>query len=1317
MGVKPSAAVVGDPQIALLHRFLDAPVLRHPEHLALDVPPVDGRERRVLTYAALRDRSCALAAALTAYVDRDAVVAILLPRDIELFVAQVAVLQAGAAFVCLDPSFPDDHARFVLGDSGAVALLTDGAGSARAATFDLTVPVIDVGCTEVPGFDVLGAPDVAPGDLAYLIYTSGTTGRPKGVMVEHRNVANLIASNLDAFGLGPADRCAQSSSAAYDSSIDETWLAFASGATLVVVDDRTVRAGPDLVAWLHDERITVFCPPPTLLRTTGCRDPQAELPHLRLLYVGGEALAEDIVERWSHPWRLENGYGPTECAIVATRATVRRGEEVTIGHPVAGNEAYVLDDALASVADGEIGELCIGGVGVARGYRNLPALTVERFPVHPEIGRIYRTGDLVRRRPDGALVCLGRRDLQVKVRGHRIELEAVESTLASLPGVREAVCTMQGPRLVGFVVPESPGSTPDASELRAQLARQLPAAMVPSRLGALEALPITVGGKLDRARLPLLDDPGTLDGGYDGVDDGLDDGLNDIEALLARGLATALGRRVGPDDDLFADLGADSLAIAEAVSIFRDDARTRMLTVRDVIEAANVRALRARCPDLNGHDDDTSPIVDGVPAVRRAPWPMTVAQGAWMLGELVIAGLAAHALVIDLLPRLVSSGGVVGSLATVGASSAAAALVWFPVALFVTVVLKAVLLRRTPTAVVPYWTTTHLRLWIVSRAARRIPWRWLAGTPLAGFTLRVLGAEVGRGVHIARGVDFSHGGWDLLHLGDEVVLARDAAVRTVEHGRDGLVTGRIEIGAGAVVGVRAYVGPSGVLGDDAILTDLSALDVGGIAGAGEVWDGVPARRVAPASRRADAPAEHRRVAAQTLRAVSFGVGVRGLVELPGLLLAGAIVAMSGASSADVAAWLASPRFTTTAVLGAVAFAVLRVPVTLLVEALVVRVISPSEPGSVALSSFTWDRVRVTTQIVDASSRWLSGTLLWPRWLRLAGMRIGANSEVSTVIDVVPSLVELGPESFLADGIYLAPPRVRHGRVTLAHTTLGHNTFVGNHAVITAGAALPDGVLIGVSTVTGARTVDGPGTWFGRPPLRMPRAGAPAFDRSATHEPSVVRRVNRWFWELLRFAVPAVAVLLGFVWLAIADRNGTTGALVAAPLTGLAAVGVVIAAKWVLLGRVQPGTHALWSCWCSRWDFLYVLWDWIARPPLSQLEGSLLLNSALRAFGMHLGRGVVLAGRFSQVVDPDMLHFDDDAVVDADFQAHTFEDRVLKIDHVHLRAGAHAATYAVLFYGSDLGERAVLRPVSVALKGERLPAARDYIGVPVRERAP
>ena len=436
----------------LLHQFFVSAVRRWPERTAVEIPPGHDRpDRRRVTYAELERQAETVAGALRGLAGRDSIVAILLPRRSEwLYSAQLGTLKAGGAYASMDPAFPDGRIREILedawggppglppgmpkaGQDACPTLLTDAEGAARARGigFGGRILVVD----EMEDSPAASAECLAdPASLAYVIYTSGTTGRPKGVMVEHRSIVNLVASDIEEFRLTPDARVSQNSSPAYDSSIEEIWLAFAAGATLVVVDDETVRLGPDLAAWLRRERITVFCPPPTLLRAMGCEDPEAELPELEFIYTGGEALPQDLADRWSKGRRLVNGYGPTECAVTATRTYIHPGEPVSIGRPIPGLQAWVLDDSFEEAAEGQWGELCLGGIGLARGYRNRPAQTAEKFVSHPRFGRIYRTGDLVHRAADGDYFYHGRADSQVKIRGYRVELEEIEMRAGGLEG-------------------------------------------------------------------------------------------------------------------------------------------------------------------------------------------------------------------------------------------------------------------------------------------------------------------------------------------------------------------------------------------------------------------------------------------------------------------------------------------------------------------------------------------------------------------------------------------------------------------------------------------------------------------------------------------------------------------------------------------------------------------------------------------------------------------------------------------------------------------------------------------------------------------
>jgi non-ribosomal peptide synthetase-like protein len=258
--------------------------------------------------------------------------------------------------------------------------------------------------------------------------------------------------------------------------------------------------------------------------------------------------------------------------------------------------------------------------------------------------------------------------------------------------------------------------------------------------------------------------------------------------------------------------------------------------------------------------------------------------------------------------------------------------------------------------------------------------------------------------------------------------------------------------------------------------------------------------------------------------------------------------------------------------------------------------------------------------------------------------------------------------------------------------------------------LPDNVLLGVCTVAGEAMESGR-SWFGHPPFELPRREVVACDPKLTVRPTALRYCTRLFWELLRFGLPIPPVLAGLWWVRVASTAGPAAVCGAAVAAEAALCGLALAVKWGLLGRIRPGQHPFWACWCGRWDLLYVAWESWARPTMLHLEGTLLLSWYLRAMGARLGKRVVLGPGFAQVVDPDMLIIEDDATVSAQFQAHTFEDRVLKMDYVHVRRGATVGTASVPMYGADIGAGAYVAPHSVVMKDEHLLPGVRYAGAP------
>lgn len=1394
----------------LVSGFLDThlrnTIVRFPDAIALDIPPSEGVSlRRLYTYQEFGESVDSIKAELGKWkVGRGNIVAVLLPRsDPSAFTAPIAVLERGGAWVSIDPSFPDGHIQRILADAEPVVVVTDSSGQDRCKSLGLQssgiLNVENTSPSESHAYD----PNVGRGsenrehlgngkqsgqseldrrslqDVAYLIYTSGTTGNPKGVMISHAGIENLIRSDLEYFSPGKGDRIAQGSSHSYDSSVEEIWMALACGATVVVMDDSVVRLGPDLVDWLRQERITVICPPPTLLRTMGCNNPQAELPEIRVVYVGGEALPRDVLDSWAPGRMFVNGYGPTECSVTTLRARLEAGDPIRVGYPVSGTKAWILDENLEILPDGESGELCIGGPGVALGYRNLPEISSVKFVEHPICGRIYRTGDLAQRLPDGSIDCLGRIDAQVKLRGYRIELEAVEAEIVRSSGVREAACRIQGnaghEELVAWIVPEDENNPPDPPTLSRELANTLPFYMIPSRYGYMATLPRSVGGKILRNELP---DNAAISG-FTGLSknsgepdvSNLSDGSkisktgkekslaprNPLEEALLDSAVVVLDRpkdTISPEDDFFLALGGTSLLAARWVSLLRKQKATSSVTVRDIYEARTILEIAQRInqrihPSLSesGLNDslsqdsqntrdshmahktessDTS-IATEVNPISQSPFLVTLAQAIWISLEIILSvGILGWGLG-SLLPWGMERIGSFGLLIASPFLLFLVSLFWVGIAVGRSVLLKKVLVGNYTTGRTPIWSYTGFCYWVVEHTVRQIPWRMMEGTLIVTWILRLLGAQVGRNVHFHRRSVPLSGGWDLLEIGDGVTLGQDAAVlvKDIESGH--YITAPVRLDSGSVVGIRATVAGGSSLGSGSILAPLSALGRDEHTGVDEYWSGVPAK----ALDRRDTSAIHRLDAMQGIELSGWSENswacARLLASLTmdymklipvalGLLLVAYGRGMEPGEILEQIFGLQSGA----GMLELVLVACMGVPALLVWEAVLARGLGNVENGEISLRSFAYLRVWLTTSLVDSAGLWLTGTLFWPIWLRFAGMKVGKNCEISTIIDLLPRKVSLGSRTFCADGIYLGCPEIRWGRVELGEVSISQDSFLGNHAIVGIGANLPPNILLGVSTIADTDRIKPGSSWFGIPAFELPRRQVIEADRSLTHDPGILRYTTRLFWELARFALPGLSMGIIAVWGGFTSSVwGEESSIVISIMwliaytvaTAGVTLGAVVLLKWVLLGRVIPGVHPLWSCWCSRWDYLYFVWSLWVRPILVPLQGTLLLNHYLRLMGVSIGKRVALSERFTQVVDPDMIHIDDDATVSSILQAHTFEDRMLKVDHIRIEKGATLGYHTVPLYGARIGENTRVSANSVVMKEEHLLSGKFYSGVP------
>lgn len=548
-----------------------------------------------LTYADLDRRSADLAARLAELgVGRGSCVAVFLERSAEFVVAAYAVLRAGAAYLPLDVATPRERLAFVLGDAGATAVVTRGAHAADLPagawhTVDLDEPAAPAAA---PVLDPPG-----PDDLAYVIYTSGSTGRPKGVELTHANLANLVDWHVHTFGVTAADRAGQVASVGFDAAVWEIWPHLAVGAAVHVPDEATRRSAPLLRDWLVAEQITITFAP-TALAEQLVALPWPAGTALRTLLTGADVLHRRPPA--GLPFALVNNYGPTECTVVATSGTVDVGADggrPSIGRPIGDTTALILDDALQPVAAGDAGELCLAGRLVGRGYRNDAGLTASRFvTLHRDAGaalRVYRTGDRVRQGADGQIAFLGRLDRQVKLRGYRIEPGEVVAALDTVPAVAAAAVVLRAapdtePELVAYVVGAG-GAAPTADTLRAALAPRVPEYMVPARFVAVDALPLTMNGKLDEAALPAPSAHNLLPGQVAEPTAAPGSSAQDrIAAVVAELLKVPA---VDAGENIFM-LGGHSMLAMQLVSRIKQDFGVR-LTLRQLFDEPTVAGITA----------------------------------------------------------------------------------------------------------------------------------------------------------------------------------------------------------------------------------------------------------------------------------------------------------------------------------------------------------------------------------------------------------------------------------------------------------------------------------------------------------------------------------------------------------------------------------------------------------------------------------------------------------------------------------------------------------------------------------------------------
>jgi non-ribosomal peptide synthetase-like protein len=1283
----------------------------HADKLALAGP---GGE---FTYAEVEKQARAIGAALAARgIGVGDVVGLWMARGPELLMAQIGIVMSGAAFLPFDAEAPVERIGECLADCDARGLLTSAVLAERALEAGAPVFVAsDLAADNAPPLAEGRPAGLRPSDPAYVIYTSGSTGKPKGILVTQANICQFLRAANEVYGFRADDVVFQGASLAFDLSMEEVWVPYLVGATLWVADPRVIGESDKLADVLVDNKVTVIDTVPTLLAMLG-----KDVPTLRLVLLGGEALPPSLAARWLKPGRrIFNTYGPTEATVVATVDEVAANEPVTIGRPIPNYSCWIVSEDLSPVPPGTQGELLIGGPGIARGYLRRPDLTARKFIDNPFASDgsdpiLYRSGDAVSLDPEGRILFHGRIDDQVKIRGFRVELGEIESRIASEDGISQAAAVLRQDagleKLVAFIVPRA-GATPDAKVLRADLARQLPPYMVPSRYEIAASLPRLSSGKIDRRALKNLELAPEQNAGEQ------DEPLNATEAMLLEAARRAFGVNVVPlNADFFADLGGHSLIAARFVSIVRETPRLANIRLHDVYEARSLRRIAERLDAQRQPQIEPKSLAFAPPPLMRR-FLCGLAQAAVMplfLGLVTAQWLGVYIAYILLSPE---NGGFLEDLTTV-------VIVYLAINIgtsLVGVAGKWLVLGRSRPGRYPLWGVYYYRWWLATQFCRLVPMALLQGSPVMSLCLRLMGARVGRDTHIG---ELRCGAIDLVSIGAKSSVGK-AVIANAEVVGNELILGPVAIGADCYVGSSAVIGCDVTIEDSAELADLTSLGPGTRVGAREKWDGSPGRKIGMVDLAALAPHAD---ASQARRFLNAAFAVVMLLAVPPLGLMPILPAFYIFDRLDdlVGSFVSiNYLFLTPVVAWPTAMALIALTV-LLIAAMRWIILPRVKPGVYSVhSSFYWRLwlVGLCSDVTLGTLNSLYATFYMRWWYRLMGAKIGRGAEISTNLRGRYDLVEIGANCFIADEVALGEEDIRRGYMTLDQIKIADRTFVGNSAVVAPGTLIGSGALIGVKSKPPGNVVGEKEIWFGSPPLKFPVRQTFEVGDNWTFEPSFARKLGRAVFEAFCLSLPtALYITFGVFaaeYLAPAILDGGPFELIpqflaAGVLISVMMMLIVCGLKWLLMGIYKPMMRPMWSWFALRSEAIAVAYSTMAsRVLLDSLHGTPMLAWCLRLFGAKIGEGSYWGT--TDITEFDCIDVGDFCSINenAALQTHLYEDRLMKIGRIKLGDGVTVGAGSVVLYDTKVGDYAQLGPLTVVMKGEGIPANGAWWGAPAQ----
>ncbi|WP_461453037.1 Pls/PosA family non-ribosomal peptide synthetase [Mucilaginibacter sp.] len=1248
-------------------------------------------------------------------IGRGKSVAIWWKRGLELHIAILGIIKAGAAYVPIDREMPAERVEVILEEVGASACFSMDQLNANCPIFQIPKQFGKIKNDAANPLELPEGPQ--PNDCAYVLYTSGSTGKPKGIPISNKQICHLVRAEQSVFNIKPEDKVYQGFSVSFDMWCEETWMSYFAGATMWIADNTTSKAIDELGDTLKKENITILHAVPSLLAIM-----ENSIPSLRLVNAGGEACTQQVLAKWAKQGiKFYNSYGPTETTVTASIANLTPGDDIVIGQPLPNYNMAVVDENLNPVPFGEQGELVISGPGLSSGYVKLPALTIEKFIPKPASlaqlpgDRIYRTGDAAVMDADGNIDLHGRLDDQIKLRGYRIELGEIETVLNTITGVRSAAVAVKKDsigqeHLVGYVVMEDEVCI-EENLFRVDLARSLPSYMVPDTIVTLKDMPRMPSGKINRKGLPI---PNVF------AETGAQEAL-DLNAPVHDRIMVVLHRvfpnkTIAPSMDFFDDLGGHSLLAAGFVSQLRRDAGLPHASLKDIYMHRPLSKLIIEWDKERTTQNIRTKTHQNVPFLRHIScW---LAQS---VAVLVIYGLFAFQIFIPYLGYYYvnqETDSVLYSIIT--------SLVLFaaipPLFTVLCISTKWLVIGKMREGDYPLWGTYYFRWWFVKTMQRLLPAQFLNGTPLYPVYLSLLGMKIAPDAQLS---DFYFGAEDLITIGSDASLSSKVTLNNA-YVEDGLLKLRsITIGEHAYIGSNAIISGGTVIKDWGELQDLSHLQSGKTIAEGEVWQGSPA--ILKDKKNIEDLPQPLFVSDAVRRKYKLTF-LLSILVFPFIILIPLLPTIIEINKLDNAA----SDYDFTYMIGAPLLALLYIILFTAETVIITRILQRDvKPGKYPIYSPFYVRKWFADQLLSLNlivMHPIYATVFVSGFFRSLGARIGKGTEISTASSVTHPLLEIGDGAFVADAVTLGEADIRGQQLVLSKTTIDNYSFVGNSALIPQGYHLQGNMLIGVlSTPPDEQqmTDNTAKDWFGSPAIPLPRRQeSNLFSDKLTTKPTKLRYTARAIVEFIRVILPESAIICSSILFIAYGHDLVTQEplwkiILYFPFyylfyMGLPAFLLTVLLKWLFVGKYKARQKPMWTWHVWRSEAITSTYEALSVPfMLDFLRGTPWLPVLMRLLGLKTGKRVFM--NTTDVTEFDMVSIGDDSALNEDCgpQTHLFEDRVMKVGPIKIGCRSSIGPGTIILYDSEIGDDTRIEALSLVMKGERLAPGTDWTGSPVK----